>query len=80
MEFYIPQIISYYLRNDLEHEEKEEIELFIVKGCEINVFFAHRVWFFLQASMINREDNDQIEKIIDILSKIEIHLNANNEA
>ena len=51
-----------------------EIEKFLIKGCDVNMFFAHKIWFNLQASLINREDGDQIDKIIELCSKIEVNL------
>lgn len=74
LEFYIPQILAYYLRNDLNEDQNMEIEKFLIKGCDVNMFFAHKIWFNLQASLINREDGDQIDKIIELCSKIEVNL------
>ena len=50
LEFFIPQICSFYLTNDLEPHEQRSVQDVLLRACEINFFFAHRVWFFMTAS------------------------------
>ena len=36
------------------------------------MFFAHRVWFNLKASLVNKESKFEAKKIISLLSKVEV--------
>ena len=72
LEFFLPQLISHYLRDDLTREEEAVIVDFIMKGCELNIFFAHRVWFNLKASLINKDNQAQVMKILSLLSELEV--------
>ena len=72
LEFFLPQIVSHYLRDDLDREEEAAIVDFIMKGCEQNIFFAHRVWFNLKASLINKDNQTQVMKILSLLSELEV--------
>jgi len=49
-------LISHFLRTDLRKIEESEIKDFIVRACQANIFFAHRVWFNLRASLINKDN------------------------
>lgn len=40
-------------------------------ACEVNFFFAHRVWFFFRSCIDYVTDEEQREKIDHILSKLE---------
>lgn len=44
LEFYIPQLCSFYLKGDIE----DPMSLFnvIILASQTNFFFSHRVWFF----------------------------------
>lgn len=44
LEFFIPQLGSFYLKGDYEHPE--EIANLIVLAASTSFFFSHRVWFF----------------------------------
>ena len=79
LEFYIPQILAQYLRSDLEPDSEKNIEKFILNACEINIFFAHKIWFNLRASLINKEDNDQIMKIFQLTSEIKTMIEKSQE-
>lgn len=72
LEFFLPQIISHYLRDDLTKDEEAVIVDFIMKGCELNIFFAHRVWFNLKASLVNKDNQAQVMKILSLLSELEV--------
>ena len=50
LEFFIPQLGSFYLKVDFEHPEA--IANLIVFAASASFFFAHRVWFFFQSTMI----------------------------
>jgi hypothetical protein len=56
LEFYIPQIVAHYLRTDIDDETERQIEAFLLFACESNYFFAHKVWFYLRACLISREN------------------------
>lgn len=45
----------------------------------MNHFFAHRVWFNLRASLVNKENHEQVMKILQILSEVEVHIGKNSE-
>ena len=48
-------------------------------ACHKNTFFAHKVWFNLKASLINKDDNRQMLKIFQLLSEIEILIEKSDE-
>lgn len=50
LEFYIPQICTFFLRCDLE--DPQQLFDFILMASSADFFFAHRVWFFLYSSML----------------------------
>lgn len=52
LEFYVPQLVAHYLRMDLSQNEVSAMKNFILGCCRENLFFAHRVWFNLQACSI----------------------------
>jgi hypothetical protein len=56
IEFYLPQIVSHYMRIDLDPIEENQIQIFIIKCCKLNIFFAHKAWFNLKASLINKDN------------------------
>jgi len=72
LEFYLPQILSHYLRHDLSTTEESLIKEFMIKACQTNIFFAHKTWFNLKASLINKENNTQVVKILQLLSELEV--------
>lgn len=49
LEFYIPQLCSFYLKGNFE----DPVSLFnvIILASQTNFFFSHRVWFFFQSAM-----------------------------
>ena len=66
LEFYLPQLICQFLRSDLSDHEEKELVSFVLKACDLNLFFAHKVWFFLEASKINKDSSHQIKKIFSL--------------
>ena len=71
--------MSHYLREDLTENEELNISKLIIQCCDINIFFAHKVWFMLKASLINKDNREQIMKILTLLSEIEIQIQTNDE-
>lgn len=47
LEFYIPQMLSFYLSRECNDDESEELSIFINMACKSEFFFSHRVLFFL---------------------------------
>ena len=55
LEFYIPQIISFYLSSECDDGYAEEIANFLKCCCKISNNFSHRIMFFL--STFNTSEN-----------------------
>lgn len=79
LEFYSPQLISHFLRQDLTEFEEAQIRDLIVKACQTNIFFAHKIWFNLKASLVNKDNRSQALKILSLLSEIEVLTSKNSE-
>lgn len=47
LEFFIPEICSFYLRGKFE-EQKKLLEL-LTSACNISFFFSHRLYFFFKS-------------------------------
>lgn len=45
----------------------------------MNHFFAHKVWFNLRASLINKEKTSQLQQIIKLSTQIEVLVQQSNE-
>ena len=60
LEFFIPQLCSFYLKGNLESSSDEE-DLFkvIILASQTNFFFSHRIWFFFHSAMF-KEFNQKI--------------------
>lgn len=58
LEFYVPQMLTFFLRCDLE--DPQQLFDFILMASSADFFFAHRVWFFLQSSMIRGMSTETI--------------------
>jgi len=69
LEFYIPQLCSYCLYG----EGSEEIKRFIVIASQSNLYFSHRVLFFIE-SLDTDDDlvNDNVQNILFSLSQIQL--------
>ena len=51
LEFYIPQLCSFYLRGD--SEDPERLVNLIVMASSSSFFFSHRIWFYFQSMLFN---------------------------
>ena len=76
LEFYIPQLCSFILFNELKYIE--EFFAFLCKAAYINFFFAQRVHWFLSA-MIDIEEEKK-DKIISILQMINTLFRSENNS
>lgn len=56
LEFFIPQLGSFYLKGDYEHPA--DISNLMVLAASTSFFFSHRVWFFFQSTMFQENDED----------------------
>jgi len=51
LEFFIPQLCSFYLRGDSENAD--QLVNLIVMASESSFFFSHRIWFYFQSMIFN---------------------------
>ena len=79
LEFFIPQLCSFYLNPELDSIEAEQISEILRRACEVNFFFAHRVWFFFRSSIDYLEDEMQRERTERILSQLEASARSSPE-
>lgn len=49
LEFYIPQLCSFYLRGD--SEKPQLLVNLILLASSSSFFFAHRIWFYFQSML-----------------------------
>lgn len=71
--------MAHFFREDLSLRDLIQIKELIMKAAESNMFFAHRVWFFLKASLINENNKEQAMKIVLFLSELEVLASKNAE-
>ena len=79
LEFFIPQLCSFYLNPELTSIEVEQLGEILSCACSINFFFSHRIWFFMRSSIDYVEDEEQRERIERILSRLEEQANTSPE-
>jgi hypothetical protein len=68
LEFLIPQLCSFYLRNDLNPEEHLKIVDFLIECSVRSLHFGHKLWFCLSA---NLEQEDLAYASRELMKKIE---------
>ena len=56
LEFFIPQVCSFYLQG--EFMNAQQLREFLLMACSTSFFFSHRIWFFFQSVMFNLEVKD----------------------
>lgn len=68
LEFYIPQLCSYCLYED----GSEELKKFIIIASQSNIFFSHRVLFFLE-SLASQDPmvNEDIHNLLASLTQVQ---------
>ena len=49
LEFFIPQLCSFYLKGNME--DLNDLFNVIIRSSQTNFFFSHRVWFFFHSAM-----------------------------
>ena len=79
LEFFIPQLCSFYLNPELNRTEVDQIGDVLNYACEVDFFFAHRVWFFFRSSIDYLEDKEQSERAEHILSRLEERARTSSE-
>ena len=57
LEFYIPQLVSFILYGNFEHNQK--LLKVILLACSTSFYFSHLVWFNLQAYVSETKKADQ---------------------
>lgn len=65
LEFYVPQICTFYLTGEMEHPE--ELYNLILLASSTDFFFSHRVWFHYQSSLqkgLAGADRRAIERVL----------------
>ena len=62
LEFYIPQLLSYYLWAECDEARANDLALFIVMACKSYRYFSHRVMFFL-FTFSNSSDPVVLQKV-----------------
>ena len=68
LEFFIPQMCSFYLKGNLENPQ----DLFnvIILASQTNFFFSHRVWFFFHSAMFQEFSQNIYEMSANILKAL----------
>lgn len=51
LEFFIPQLCSFYLRGDFE--DPERLVNLLVMAATSSFFFSHRIWFYFQSMIFS---------------------------
>lgn len=92
LEFFIPQVCSFFLQNNLGPELQGQLVELITEACKCNFFFAHKVWFFFNSNLGirdpetgNLDENlsyvcrDMLDRIEDVMLSSEFELYLANE-
>jgi hypothetical protein len=71
LEFYIPQLVSFYLSEDATNAEAEALAVFIVLACKSDIYFCHRIMFAMKTYAGSEEArvNLRIEKLFSGISQ-----------
>lgn len=56
LEFYIPQLCSFYLKGKLDKQDLQALFNVIILGSRASFFFSHRIWFFFHSAMFQEFD------------------------
>ncbi len=81
LEFYIPQLCSYYLQSNTPSTLHFELMEFIFAACQKSPFFAHKVFFFFNAALDQYPVKAQkmLEDLSDFMKQTEHQLYLVNE-
>ena len=52
LEFFIPQLCSFYLQG--YYEQTDKLVSFLVQASKYDFYFSHRIWFFFRSVLFNR--------------------------
>lgn len=80
LEFFIPQIGSFFLKGESQHPE--ELLSLILHAASVDFYFAHRIWFFCQSVMFQSIDSETLIKsrqILKTLARLCLDQESNHE-
>ena len=60
LEFYIPQLCSFYLRGD--SEKPQPLVNLILLASSTSFYFSHRIWFYFQSMIFNQAGNNNADE------------------
>ena len=60
LEFYIPQLCSFYLRGD--SEKPQPLVNLILLASSTSFYFSHRIWFYFQSMIFNQTGNNNADE------------------
>ena len=69
LEFFIPEISSFYLRGEFKEQEKL-LEL-LTQACSTSFFFSHRLYFFMKAVISTQGSQDVRSECLAALQEME---------
>lgn len=79
LEFYLPQVVAHYLREDISELQEKQMESYLILVSEANHFLAHKLWFYLRSSLVSRENTLQLQRIFKLLTGIEVLVEKSQE-
>ena len=66
LEFYIPQLCSYYLSEECSEDDVEALAKFMVFASQLELHFGHRILFFMR-TFENCEDERILARVEKVL-------------
>jgi len=67
LEFFIPQLCSFYLGEGVTDEEAQKLLTVIQQASQINFFFAHRIYFFFNSSIHHIDEGPKQQRALEAL-------------
>lgn len=69
LEFFIPEISSFYLRG--KYEEQQNLLNLLTSACSISFFFSHRLYFFMKSVISTQGSLDVKSECLAALQEIQ---------